>query len=710
MEGERFLLWALLIDGKRRVLISGSIHYPRSTPEMWPDLIQKSKDGGLDVIETYVFWNVHEPVRNQYNFEGRYDLVKFVKLVAEAGLYVHLRIGPYVCAEWNYGGFPLWLHFIPGIKFRTDNEPFKVEMQRFTAKIVDMMKQEKLCISRRTHHFITAFGPAATIYINWAAKMAVSLDTGVPWVMCQQADAPDPIINTCNGFYCDQFIPNSKNKPKMWTENWSGWFLSFGGAIPYRPVEDLAFAVARFYQLGGTFQNYYMYHGGTNFGRTSGGPFISTSYDYDAPLDEYGLLRQPKWGHLKDLHKAIKLCEEALIATEPTTTSLGSNLEATVYKTGSGLCAAFLANIATSDKTINSVNVITSFTRQSLVGDVASSKALSFGWSWITEPVGISKKDAFVKSGLLEQINTTADKSDYLWYSLSTNIKGDEPFLEDGSGTGKSSAKVSVDIPIIVIPGKNTIDLLSLTVGLSNYGAFYDSIGAGITGPVKLVGQNGTTVDLSSQQWTYQTSFNAPGGDDPVAIDFTGMGKEDLTIQKVPEKLCKAFSDIVSAEESNEESLTNSLRSVGSNVNIFCRYHVPRSWVKSSDNTLVLFEEVGGDPRQIVFAAKQIGSLCSHVSESHPLPVDMWNTDSEAGKKSGPVLSLECPHPNQVISSIKFASFGTPHGTCGSFSHGQCSSSNALSIVQKACVGSKSCSIGVSINTLGDPCRGVKRV
>ncbi|KAF2288798.1 hypothetical protein GH714_014248 [Hevea brasiliensis] len=574
----------------------------------------------------------------------------------------------------------------------------------------------------------------------------------------------------------------------MWTENWSGWFLSFGGAIPYRPVEDLAFAVARFYQLGGTFQNYYMYHGGTNFGRTSGGPFISTSYDYDAPLDEYGLLRQPKWGHLKDLHKAIKLCEEALIATEPTTTSLGSNLEATVYKTGSGLCAAFLANIATSDKTvtfngnsyilpawsvsilpdcknvalntakINSVNVITSFTRQSLVGDVASSKALSFGWSWITEPVGISKKDAFVKSGLLEQINTTADKSD-------------EPFLEDGSqtvlhvdslghalhvfvngklagsGTGKSSAKVSVDIPIIVIPGKNTIDLLSLTVGLSNYGAFYDSIGAGITGPVKLVGQNGTTVDLSSQQWTYQiglqgeelslssgsssqwisqpnlptkqsliwykTSFNAPAGDDPVAIDFTGMGKGEAWVNG------HSIGRYWPTNVSPNSGCTDSCNYRGPYNSKKCRkncakpsqtlYHVPRSWVKSSDNTLVLFEEVGGDPRQIVFATKQIGSLCSHVSESHPLPVDMWNTDSEAGKKSGPVLSLECPHPNQVISSIKFASFGTPHGTCGSFSHGQCSSSNALSIVQKACVGSKSCSIGVSINTLGDPCRGVEK-
>lgn len=105
---------------------------------MWPDLIKKAKDGGLDVIQTYVFWNGHEPspgkvkiscnlkkyiytqfmsfdiklcVNNtsyefpyfQYNFEGRYDLVKFIKLIQQAGLYVHLRIGPYVCAEWNFG-------------------------------------------------------------------------------------------------------------------------------------------------------------------------------------------------------------------------------------------------------------------------------------------------------------------------------------------------------------------------------------------------------------------------------------------------------------------------------------------------------------------------------------------------------------------------------------------------------------------------------
>ncbi|KAG4984285.1 hypothetical protein JHK87_029034 [Glycine soja] len=90
--------WSLMTSAESWYLVL-YIHYPRSTPKMWPDLIQKSKDGGLDVIETYVFWNLREPVRGQYNFEGRCDLIKFVKVVAAAGPYVHLQIGPYACAE-----------------------------------------------------------------------------------------------------------------------------------------------------------------------------------------------------------------------------------------------------------------------------------------------------------------------------------------------------------------------------------------------------------------------------------------------------------------------------------------------------------------------------------------------------------------------------------------------------------------------------------
>lgn len=141
-----------------------------------------------------------------------------------------------------------------------------------------------------------------------------------------------------------------------------------------------------------------------------------------------------------------------------------------------------------------------------------------------------------------------------------------------------------------------------------------------------------------------------------------------------------------------------------------CRYHVPRSWMRPSGNTLVLFEEQGGNPTLISLATKELHSVCSHVSDSHPAPVDMWSTDLKAGKTSGPTLSLECPLPGQVISAVKFASYGTPLGTCGSFSHGRCSSTSALSIVQKECVGSKSCRIGVSTDTFGhEPCAGIAK-
>nr|XP_023872849.1 polygalacturonase QRT3-like [Quercus suber]POF23772.1 beta-galactosidase 1 [Quercus suber] len=265
---------AITINGRRRILISGSIHYPRSTPEMWPDLIQKAKEGGLDVIQTYVFWNGHEPQPGKYYFGGNYDLVKFIKLVKQAGLYVHLRIGPYVCAEWNFGGFPIWLKYIPGINFRTDNGPFKYQMQKFTTKIVNMMKAERLFESQGGPIILSQieneYGPEeyeigapGQAYTKWAAKMAVGLGTGVPWVMCKQDDAPDPVINTCNGFYCDYFSPNKAYKPKMWTEAWTGWYTEFGGPVPYRPAEDLAFSVARFIQKGGSFINYYMVQGGT---------------------------------------------------------------------------------------------------------------------------------------------------------------------------------------------------------------------------------------------------------------------------------------------------------------------------------------------------------------------------------------------------------------------------------------------------------------
>ncbi|XP_031250570.1 beta-galactosidase 3-like [Pistacia vera] len=96
---------------------------------MWPGLVQTAKEGGADVIESYVFWNGHELSPGKYYFGGRFDLVKFVKIVQDAGMYMILRIGPFVAAEYNLGGIPVWLHYIPGSFFRTDSEPFKIGLE-----------------------------------------------------------------------------------------------------------------------------------------------------------------------------------------------------------------------------------------------------------------------------------------------------------------------------------------------------------------------------------------------------------------------------------------------------------------------------------------------------------------------------------------------------------------------------------------------------
>ncbi|VAI77663.1 unnamed protein product [Triticum turgidum subsp. durum] len=539
---------AVVINGRRRILMSGSIHYPRSTPEMWPDLIQKAKDGGLDVVQTYVFWNGHEPARGQYHFADRYDLVRFVKLAGQAGLFVHLRIGPYVCAEWNFGGFPVWLKYVPGISFRTDNGPFKAEMQRFVEKIVSMMKSEGLFewqggpiilaqVENEYGPMESAMGAGAKPYASWAANMAVATGAGVPW------------INTCNGFYCDYFSPNSNGKPTMWTEAWTGWFTAFGGPVPHRPVEDMAFAVARFVQKGGSFVNYYMYHGGTNFDRTAGGPFIATSYDYDAPIDEYGLIRQPKWGHLRGLHKAIKQAEPALVSGDPTVQRIGNYEKAYVFKSSAGACAAFLSNYHTSaaarvvyngrryDLPAWSISILPDcktavFNTATVKEPSAPAKmnpAGGLAWQSYSEDTNALDSSAFTKDGLVEQLSMTWDKSDYLWYTTYVNIDSSEQFLKSGQWPqltinsaghsvqvfvngqsfgvaygGYNNPKLTYSKPVKMWQGSNKISILSSAMGLPNQGTHYEAWNVGVLGPVTLSGLNQGKRDLSNQKWTYQ--------------------------------------------------------------------------------------------------------------------------------------------------------------------------------------------------------------
>ena len=120
---------SFVIGGEPTLLLSGSIHYQRASPAMWEDILSKARANGLNHVQVYVFWNFHEHTRGNVTFEAEADLSAFLKQAAAANLFVNLRIGPYVCSEWTWGGLPLWLQQIDGMSVRTDNAPFKAEME-----------------------------------------------------------------------------------------------------------------------------------------------------------------------------------------------------------------------------------------------------------------------------------------------------------------------------------------------------------------------------------------------------------------------------------------------------------------------------------------------------------------------------------------------------------------------------------------------------
>ncbi|KAE8659879.1 Beta-galactosidase 5 [Hibiscus syriacus] len=614
---------AILINGQRRILISGSIHYPRSTPEMWEDLIKKAKSEAWMSSTPMSFGTVMNLLL------ATYDLVRFIKTVQNRD-YTFIFALDLMFVQSGIWRISRLAKVVPGISFRTDNEPFKIENEYGPES--------------------KALGAAGHAYINWAAKMAVELNTGVPWVMCKEDDAPDPMINACNGFYCDAFSPNKPYKPTLWTEAWSGWFTEFGGTIHQRPVQDLAFAVARFIQK---------YHGGTNFGRTAGGPFITTSYDYDAPIDEYGEKPNSFSSHLKELHKAIKLCEHALVSSDPTVTSLGTYHQVTFNNRHYDL-PPWSISILPDCKHVafnTALVIILCATRLGLKPRESKCcrRTPRLSWEAYDEDISsLGESSTTTAPGLLDQINVTRDKSDYLWYTTSVDISPSESFLRGGRkptlNVDSAGHALHVFIngqlsgPANLHAGTNRIALLSVAVGLQNVGVHYETWKTGIQS-VSLHGLDQRKKDLTWQKWSYQVGlkgesmnlvspkglssvewirgslaarsrqsmtwykvyFNAPGGNEPLALDMRSMGKGQVWIngQSLGRYwMAYAKGDCSTCSYLGTFRPTKCQSGCGQPTQRW--YHVPRSWLKPTRNLLVVFEELGGDASKISLVRRSV--------------------------------------------------------------------------------------------------------
>ncbi|EEE53128.1 hypothetical protein OsJ_35926 [Oryza sativa Japonica Group] len=209
-----------------------------------------------------------------------------------------------------------------------------------------------------------------------------------------------------------------------------------------------------------------------------------------------------------------------------------------------------------------------------------------------------------------------------------------------------------------------------------------------------------------------ETMFSTPKGTDPVAIDLGSMGKGQAWVNG---HLIGRYWSLVAPESGCSSSCyypgAYNERKCQSNCGMPTQnwYHIPREWLKESDNLLVLFEETGGDPSLISLEAHYAKTVCSRISENYYPPLSAWSHLS-SGRASvnaaTPELRLQCDD-GHVISEITFASYGTPSGGCLNFSKGNCHASSTLDLVTEACVGNTKCAISVSNDVFGDPCRGV---
>jgi beta-galactosidase len=457
---------AVLIDGKRMLLLSGAIHYPRSTPAMWSDLLRQAKLAGLNTVETYVFWGLHERMRGVFDFSERLDLFRFCCLAQEQGLYVFLRFGPYICAEINYGGFPVWLRNIEGIRIRTYNQPFMDEVEGWLHMLCAYLKPlfapnggPIILAQMENEYGLVAknYGEEGKRYLQWAAKLAQQLEVGVPWLMCE-GSAPG-MIATLNGFAVykrvDELLANYPDQPMLWTENWTGWYETWGYPRRMRTKEELAYAIARFFAIGGTGVNYYMWHGGTNFGRDA--MYLQATSYYgipSVPLDEYGL-PTPTFYSLQQLHHFLQAHADVLLHNDhPTLEHLG--VQQVAYTYGQGVQAlTFLCNDHQEDEatitfegreyTLPALSI--SLIHQGRVlmntAEIAAASGVQrtmqpaittlAPFTWYAEPIppdAEATQPVQTVSQPCEQLHLTHDETDYCWYTTQLSI----PASDAGTG------------------------------------------------------------------------------------------------------------------------------------------------------------------------------------------------------------------------------------------------------------------------------------
>lgn len=310
-----------VLNGEKIKLISGAVHYFRNMKDTWRDIFKKMRAMGLNCVETYCAWNMHEKKMDEFDFTGNYDIAEFIRIAGEEGLLAIVRPGPYICAEWEFGGLPWWLQALDDMEIRCQNKTYMERFERYLCALFDQIRPLLVTnggnvIMLQCENEYGYYGDDKE-YLKALYEIYRKHGIDVPLFTSDgtgEEDLRDGTIEGClptlnfgsrveeNFRAHDMLFPDA---PKMCMEMWNGWFDAWGDEKHHTTsAEDYAHVVDDMLTRGSL--NMYMLIGGTNFGFTSGANHYDkfapdvTSYDYDAPLTECGDIT-PKYMALREV-------------------------------------------------------------------------------------------------------------------------------------------------------------------------------------------------------------------------------------------------------------------------------------------------------------------------------------------------------------------------------------------------------------------------
>jgi hypothetical protein len=345
-------------------------------------------------------------------------------------------------------------------------------------------------------------------------------------------------------------------------------------------------------------------------------------------------------------------------------------------------------------------------------------------YAWYTTSIDLEPHDLSLRPDILPVIRVAS-----LGHAMQVFVNGE--YI--GGGHGRHDEKSFVfERAVNLKPGVNQISLLCMTVGLPDSGAYMEHRFAGPRS-VTLLGLNTGTLDLTMHGWQhqvglngeklrvytqagskkvswnkvdgqgpaltwYKANFDAPAGNEPVAIRMTGMGKGMIWI--------------------NGNSIGRHWMSFLSPLGLPTQseYHIPRSFIKPSDNLIVVLEEESRNPNETEILLVDRDTVCSFISEQAPPHVKSWKMKDSKFKPAvdivRPAADIKCPK-NKEIVAVDFASYGDPYGVCGKFFVGKCNAPIAKEVVEKHCLGMAACSVPIEREMFfknNDPCPDISKI